>query len=294
MSTPLSADEVRRLDRLTIGALQTAPSAQAAGSRLARTRGFGSEFHEFRQYEPGDDPRSIAWTVYGRLGQLVTRVTRADAHMRIHLLVDTSRSMSIGRPDKQASARRIAALLAYVGVRERDAVGLATFDETVRQYIAPVSGRGQLFRLFHALQDARCEGRSNLDAALAAYSTVARGPGLAVVISDFFDSRGAIGGLRQLLSRGLTPVLVHVQAPEEIDPPVDDDVEIVDVEQPGAPLLVDRDTVVAYRGRLAEHRAALGEFCRAHGLVSMSVSSADSFRTVLDACRRAGLLATQG
>lgn len=294
MSAPLTAEEARRLDRLTIGTLQTTPSVQAAGASLARARGVGSEFHDFRQYQPGDDPRSIAWTVYGRLGQLVTRVTRADAHMRVHLLVDTSRSMRVGVPDKFSSAARIAALLGYVGVRERDAVGLATFDATVRTCLPPESGRGQLFRLFRALEDARCDGHSDLDGALSGYGTVARGPGLAVVISDFFDPRGAVGGLRQLLHRGLTPVLIHVRAPEEIDPAMEDDAEIVDIEQPGTPVLVDRDTAVVYRARLAEHRAALGEFCRAHGLVSIDVVSSDSFRTVLDACRRSGLLAAQG
>jgi uncharacterized protein (DUF58 family) len=291
---PLSADEARRLDRFSIGTLQAAPSMQASGARVARTRGFGTEFHEFRQYEPGDDPRSIAWPVYARLGQLVTRVTRADAHMRVHVLMDTSRSMSMGRPSKLTCAVRLAALVAYVGLRERDAVGLATFDETVRHYLPPVAGRGQLFRVFRTLEDARCEGVSHLDAALRSYARVARGPGLAIVISDFFDAGGATTGLRQLLHQGLTPVLVHVCAPEELDPGVDDDIELVDVERPGLPVLVDRQTALAYRSRLTEHRAALGEFCRAHGLVSIDLVSSHSFRAVLDACRRSGLLRAVG
>ena len=89
-------------------------------------------------------------------------------------------------------------------------------------------------------------------------------------------------------------MLVHVCTREERDPSLDDDLELVDVERPDTPVLVDGQTVSAYRERLAEHRAALGEFCRAHGLVSIDLESSDSFPAVLEACRRSGLLQSAG
>ena len=105
-----------------------------------------------RPYQAGDDPRAIDWTVHARLRELVVRVSRVDAHLRVHLLLDTSGSMSAGTPDKLSCARRVTAALGYIALRRRDAVGIATFDDTVRRYVAPASGKPQLFRIFEALE----------------------------------------------------------------------------------------------------------------------------------------------
>src|SRR3977135_3167513 len=127
----LSAHEVRQLEHLT---LAHGSAQSAAGSRHARPRGHGLEFRDYRHYQPGDDPRVIDWNVHARLGQLVVRVFRAEGQLRLHLLVDTSASMSVGAPSKLACAARLAAALAYVAVERRDAVGLATFDEEIRTH----------------------------------------------------------------------------------------------------------------------------------------------------------------
>ncbi len=290
----LSAEQARQLDLVTLGANRAAPAASASGARVAKARGFGSEFHDFRHYQPGDDLRSIEWTVYARLRQLVTRTYRADAHLRVHLLLDTSASMRVGTPDKLSCARTLASVLCYVAIREGDAVGVATFDERIAHRVAPASGRPQLFRVMAALDGTASEGVSAIGRSLMDYGAVERGPGLVVIISDFFDPAGTFEGLRYLLHRGLTPAVVQVLASEELDPSAATDTELVDVEDPSAaPLLIDRDAIAAYRSRLDEMRAALGEFCLTHGLPWIEIGSADSFNQLLHACRRAGLLAGQ-
>jgi len=122
-----------------------------------------------------------------------------------------------------------------------------------------------------------------------------RGPGLVVVVSDFFDPAGASEGLRYLLHRGLTPAVVQVLAPEELDPQLSASAELVNIEEPSAPpLVVGPDVLAAYRSVLFEMQAALGEFCLTHGLPWASVDSSSSFSQLLHACRHAGLLAGQG
>ena len=93
----LAPAEALMLDRLTFGGAASALPA-TTGVRRARASGTGVEFHEYRRYQPGDDPRSIDWTVEARLRQLVVRVSRADGHLRLHVLIDTSASMSVGNP----------------------------------------------------------------------------------------------------------------------------------------------------------------------------------------------------
>jgi uncharacterized protein (DUF58 family) len=291
----LTPQEVRQLGRLSFGPSVVSPTSSAVDVRMARARGFGLEFQDYRRYQPGDDPRSIDWTIHTRLRQLVVRVFRSDAHLRVHLLVDTSGSMGVGVPGKLSCATRVAAALCYIAVRRRDAVGVATFDATVRRYIAPAAGRAQLLRVFETLGAAAPGGQSATDRALVDYGTAVRGPGLAVVMSDFFQDGGAFKGLRYLLHRGLTPAVVQVVAPEELNPAFDDDVELVDIEDPEAtPLLVNRGAIAAYRERMATLSAELREFCFTHAVPWMRVESSFAFTQLLHASAHAGLLNGQG
>ncbi len=288
----LTAHQARQLEFVSLGASRATPTASASGSLVARARGFGHEFHDFRPYQPGDDLRSIEWPVYARLRHLVTRTYRADADLRVHLLVDASASMSVGMPDKQACARTLATLLAYVAIREGHAVGVATVHDRLSQHIAPASGRQQLFHVMAALDGTATQGSSSIGQAMIDYAALVRGPGLVVVVSDFFDAAGVSVGLRHLLLRGLRPAVVQVLAPEEINPSIASTVELVDVEDPASPpLIVESEAIAAYQTRLAEARAALGEFCVTQGLPFAQVVSSDSFGQLLHACRRGGLLA---
>ena len=292
----LNAEEARQIDRLSFGRFAALPSPSSSGARVAKARGFGLEFHDFRRYQPGDDPRSIDWTVHARLRQLVVRVFRSDAHLRIHLLIDASGSMGVGVPDKLSVAKRVAAVLCYVAVRRRDAVGVATFDNTFRHHIGPAAGRPQLHRVFEALDATAVGGQSAINRALIDYGAAVRGPGLVVVISDFFQDGGTFEGLRYLMHRGLMPAVVQVVASEELDPgEIDDELELVDVEDADAPpLTVDAESIVAYRERMAQLTTDLGEFCATHGLPWMRVETSFAFTRLLDACVHAGLLAGQG
>jgi uncharacterized protein (DUF58 family) len=285
----LTAHETRQLDRLALAASTAAP---AAGSRHARARGYGLEFEDYRHYQAGDDPRSIDWTVDARLRQLVVRVFRAEGHVRLHLLVDVSRSMTIGLPSKLACATRLAAALSYVAIERRDAVALATFDDRVRTRVAVATGKPQLFRVLDLLASLAPMGRSALDHALVAYATAVRGPGLAVVLSDFVGSDQTLEGLRYLQYRGLIPAVVQILADEDIDPGIDEETEIRDVEDPTAPpLVVDAAAVRGYQERLDRVTRELQTFCRERGFPWLRVTASTTFGDMLQACVQAGILA---
>jgi uncharacterized protein (DUF58 family) len=285
----LSADEARHLDRLTLAA---APAASAAsGLRHARVRGGTLEFQDYRPYQPGDDLRSIDWTVDARLRQLVVRVFHGEGRLQLHLLVDVSRSMTAGIPAKLQCAKKLAAALCYIAVARRDAAGVATFDDAVRSYAPPAAGRSQIFKVFDTLRSASTGGRSALNNALLQYGAAARGPGLAVVISDFFDANGAFEGLKFLLYRGLTPAIIQVICDEELDPELGDEAELFDLEEPGGdPLVVDAAAVRAYQEQLAGVSADLERFCRAQGLPFARLASSAPFHAVIATCKKAGFL----
>lgn len=287
----LSSDETRILDRLAVTAQPTMAVPAASGLRRARHRGTGLEFHEYRHYQPGDDPRSIDWTVEARLRQLVVRVARADGHLSLHALVDVSQSMMVGTPTKLACATKVAAALCYVAIERRDHASVSSFTHEVVSHVPPGAGRSQLFRIFNTLEAQVPSGRSGIDDALIAYGSAHRGPGLVVVLSDFFDARSDLKGLRFLVHRGLLPAVVQIVSEEELHPILPDGVEIVDIEDASAPPLVaDAATLVAYQVRMAEHSAALQSFCFQNGLPWVRIRSNASFGHVLASIEGAGLL----
>jgi len=291
----ISAEEARVLNRLMLGAGAAAPTAGTGAIRRARVRGAGLEFQEYRHYEPGDDPRSIDWTVEARLRQLVVRVARADGHVRLHVLLDGSASMSLGTPDKWSCACSVGASLCYIAQERRDTAGLAIFDSGVRAYLAPAAGRAQLFRALSLIDAAEAAGASDLDRALQHYGAAARGPGLAIVISDFFGPALPFDGLQYLQHRGLAPAVVQIVSRDEIDPALDGDAELVDVEHPDAPpLLVDEATIAGYRARLDAHRQQLATYCQEHGIPCVRLISDSSFGDRLGALQAAGLVSAYG
>jgi uncharacterized protein (DUF58 family) len=290
----LSPDEVRALDRLAIGHRSTEPLAAASGMRRARTGGRGVEFHDFRRYRPGDDPRSIDWKVEARLRQLVVRVSRADGHLPLHVLLDVSGSMGLGEPVKLDAARKFAATLAYAAIRRRDPAGVGLFDATARPGVPPGTGRLQLQRIYACLQSAGAGGRSNVGQALIDYAGTTPSRGVVVVVSDFFEPGTPFAGLRYLLHSGFAPAVVQCVSPQELAPDFGDGFDVVDLvdaeDREGPVLSVDRAALDDYRRRLESESVALAEFCAAHGIQYMRLSSAASFDRMLDACIRAGLL----
>ena len=290
----LTPDEARLLDRLTLGGSQAAAYA-SGGVRRARTRGAGLEFHDYRHYQAGDDPRWIDWTVEARLKQLVVRVSRAQGHVNLHVLLDTSASMRLGMPSKLAFATRVAAALAYVAIERRDAAGLSTFAEGMQTYLPPAAGKLQLYRVFQTLGSVDANGGSALDRSLELYAAAARGPGLAVVISDYFVAGGGIRGLEALSHRGLVPAVLQVVSREELEPEFATETELVDVEHAdGAAITVSARAVAAYKARLAEHEAALRGFCAAHASPCVRLHSGASFEQLLTALEGCGLLGIHG
>ena len=287
----LTANDTSLLERLTLGADPSVIRASAGGVRRTRGRGPGTEFHEFRPYQPGDDLRAIDWAVEARLQQLVVRVPRAHGHVRLHVLVDVSASMSIGVPTKLECARRVAAALCYVAARHRDAAGVSTFRDRVSSFMPPAEGRAQLLRVLDLLGTLAPSGTSTIDRALEHYAAAASGPGLAAVLSDFFEPGAGLRGLQFLLHRGLTPIVLQVVAPEELNPALAPDVELLDIEQPdGERVVVDAGAIGAYRARLAAHETSLREFCAAHRCRFVRLVSNLSFHSAIRALEGAGVI----
>src|SRR6266513_5934291 len=184
-------------------------------------RGFSVEFTEHRPYQPGDEPRYLDWKILARADRLFVKQFEQETNLRAMLLVDASRSMAWrGTPErltKRAYADRLAAALALILLRQRDATGLVTFDEVVRQAIPARVKAGQWTRIVRGLLDTPDGGGTAAQAALVRLTSLLARRGLVVLVSDLlFDRELALAALRYLRHRGHQVVVFHLMDPAEV------------------------------------------------------------------------------
>jgi len=252
-----------RLERLTLQARRLYLGGEQGEKRSLR-RGAGLEFAGHRGYVHGDDLRHLDWALLGRLGRAFLKTYEQEEDLSVHVLLDTSRSMSFGRPPKLRTAARIAAALAHIAVSSLDRVGAGLYDGRGLQLHAPARGRGALLPLLRFLEAARADGPAGAEAALRLHASGAR-PGLTILLSDFLEP-GCLEALRPHRFRRHTLVLVQVLAPEEVEPDLEGDLRLVDSETGEAlEATVGGRERAAYLARLEAWRGELRSFGRRYG-----------------------------
>jgi uncharacterized protein (DUF58 family) len=157
--------------------------------------GFSVEFAEHRQYMPGDEIRRIDWKLYGKTGRYYVKEYEEETNLKSYLVLDTSRSMAYASPGqitKFAYASYLSAALAYLMIKQQDAVGLTLFNETITDFLPPHSTRSYLRQLLLTLQHAAPSGKTGAAASLHQVADRIKRRGLVVVISDLFDDPDSV------------------------------------------------------------------------------------------------------
>jgi len=195
--------------------------------------GYSTEFSAYRPYVTGDNLRYVDWKVWGRTDEYYVKQFEDDTNVRCHIFLDTSASMDFGSGDtnKFNYGRTLAAVLAFLMVRQHDAPGLIVFGAESRQAAPALSTRHHADEIFHLLTHAQAGGRTIIDQTLFQLTQTITRRGLAVVISDFLGAENACGDLlRQLHGQGQEVLVFHLMSPEELDLPYDGQLLIEDSE----------------------------------------------------------------
>jgi uncharacterized protein (DUF58 family) len=277
---------LRRLEQLEL-ASRRMTAGRMKGERRSVRRGQSVEFADYRNYSAGDDLRQLDWNVYARLERLFIKLFVEEEDVTVHVLVDASRSMDFGEPNKLAFARRAAGALAYLGLAHLDRVSVAFLGEGRATALRPLRGKSRVFEVFRFLSEPRSERLTGLAAAARDYAGRLRGRGPLILISDLMDP-GYSDALRDLAGTRCQLSVLHVLAPEELDPDVPPDARLVDNETGhGIEVTGDDDLVDRYRTRLAEWQDELAQFCARRGGSYVSVpSDLDLADLLFDVLRR--------
>lgn len=227
-----------------------------AGHHRSPDFGFSQEFAEYRQYVPGDDLRYVDWNVYARVDRLYLKRYRGETNTRLTVLLDRSASMGFQGSGvrKIDYARFLAASLAYLAHQQRDAVGLISFDDEVRDYVEPTSRQGQWLKVLYSLDRSEPGHRTDFARPFHYFQQFLQRRGIVLVVSDFFAPAGeVIKTVAPLRHRGNDVILMHVLDPEEVAPKFAGSRVLIDMES-GAELEVSSDYAAGpYRQRIQAH-----------------------------------------
>ncbi len=154
-------------------------------------KGQGIEFTEVREYQPGDDIRSIDWNVTARFGYPFVKKFREERELLVMILVDLSASQRFGTVQrfKNEIAAELSAVLAYSAIQNNDKVGLLVFTDQIEKVIPPKKGRNHVLRLIREVLYYQPQGRgTNLALALEYAGRMLTRHSIIFVISDFLSS----------------------------------------------------------------------------------------------------------
>ena len=278
--TPPTRSKTRFLDPSVLAKIRnleliarTVVDGFISGLHRSPNLGFSLDFAEYRQYMPGDDVRRIDWKVYARSDRFYVKEYEGETNTYVHLLLDISASMGYGsqpKPDgltKIEYASYVAASLAYFAQRQKDSVGLVTFDNRIVQRVPPRCRVAHMNSILHILDGANPSDRSEFHKPLEALAKTIRRRGIVVLISDLYaPTEEIVKSLSLFRFKGNDVVILHVLDPQEIDFNFSGGVRLEDMETKREAVLSADEARTNYLQLLKEHSERIKKECGVLGI----------------------------
>jgi len=179
-------------------------------------KGRGMEFSEVREYQFGDDIRSIDWNVSARFGHPFVKVFEEERELTLMLLVDLSGSLVFGSVDKskQQIAAELSAILAFSALKNNDKVGLILFTDEIEKFVPPRKGKSHVLRIVREILHFEPQGnKTDIKGALEYFNHSVKKKSIAFLISDFIDE--GYDKILKIISKKHDLVNIHLEDPRE-------------------------------------------------------------------------------
>jgi len=283
----LTAPDLARISRLLLLAKGV---VEGISGGLHRSHHIGSsiEFKEHRPYVAGDETRSIDWKLFGKTDRLYIRQYEDETSLRCTIALDQSGSMKYAGSrssgvSKHEFAVQLAACLAYLLVKQQDAVGLITFDSKIRSAIPPRSRPNHLQSLFETLAASQPGRETDLSLVLQALLNQCKRRGMVFLLSDCFgDVMPILKSLALLKSNRQEIVIFQILDDDEIDFPFQSRTQFRSMELDGHQILMDAASLRStYLKNLREFQNAWQQGCRQNRIDFVTVRTSDSYSSVL-------------
>jgi uncharacterized protein (DUF58 family) len=265
----LDPSVIARLGTMELKA-RTVVEGFLSGLHRSPYKGFSVEFAEYRQYLPGDDLSTLDWKVYARSDRHYVKKFEEETNLECHLLLDVSASMAYrgaAAMSKLEYGSVLAASLAYLMNRQRDATGLIAFDDKIVFRTAASARRGHLHTLLVGLERLEAGKRSDVGRPLHQLAEALARRSLVVLISDLLDEpEPIVKGLEHLRFRGNDVMVFQVLDPNELTFPFSGSTRFRDVESAAEITAEPTSIRSAYLGELAKLRQRYDRDLRGSGI----------------------------
>ncbi len=246
--------------------------------------GFSVEFSELRPYLPGETTRHIDWKLWGRTDRYYVKRYEEETNLKAYLLLDASASMgfSSGSVTKLYYAQVLAASLAFLMLRQRDAVGLVTFDEKIRAFLPPRSVPSYLHVLLAEMEKTAPSGETAISVLFHRLAERLKRRGLVVIFSDLLDDPDAVlAALKHFRHQKHEVIVFHILDPLEKSLDFRSDTLFVDAET-GERLHADpRSLGDAYRDSMRLFSERIRRECRAADIDYAAIETSQPFDAAL-------------
>lgn len=216
----LKPEDINKLRNYEFGA-KALVEGYLSGRHRSKQRGSSTEFHEYRQYTPGDDPSMVDWRVFARSDRHYLKTFEQETNLECTIFVDSSASMGFKEKfelTKLEYSSFFAACLSYLIVSKNDQVGLQIFDKDIRHHLPPGSTRKHLHSILNLLEKNQPGSQTSLAESLKRANPLIKRKGTIVILSDFFDEPKQIfQALNPYIHRGFRIHLFHVLDPGEMN-----------------------------------------------------------------------------
>ena len=216
----LKPEDINKLRNYEFGA-KALVEGYLSGRHRSKQRGSSTEFHEYRQYTPGDDPSMVDWRVFARSDRHYLKTFEQETNLECTIFVDSSASMGFKEKSeltKLEYSSFFAACLSYLIVSKNDQVGLQIFDKDIRHHLPPGSTRKHLHSILNLLENNQPGSQTSLAESLKRANPLIKRKGTIVILSDFFDEPKQIfQALNPYIHRGFRIHLFHVLDPGEMN-----------------------------------------------------------------------------
>ena len=265
------AEFLKKLDTIVIN-VRMMMNTGSGGNRKSRSKGSSVEFSDFREYSMGDDFRRIDWNAYGRFDKLFVKLFMEEREAMVNIFIDSSSSMYFGEPKKSLTAQKLSGVLAYLALNNLDRVCINSLSGVLVKQSAVFNGRGAFQRCAGFLEDMQFDGTTDLNSCIKKKEF--KGSGVSIILSDFFTTGGIEDAVKYLLYKKQQVVLVHILAPEELDPAMEGQIRLLDSETGEArDISVTPVLLKQYEKELKAFMNNIREYCSRMGVGYIQVSS---------------------
>ena len=205
-----------------------------SGLHKSPNRGFSVEFNDYRHYQRGDDMRHVDWKLYARSDKFYIKQYEDETNVRCVILLDTSASMaySSGGASKLDYGVTLASALSYFVMRQRDAVGLITFDDEIRDYIPAKCRQPHLMHILRTLSKLKSGKKTNAVKPLTDLAASLNKKSFVILISDMLDDEErVIRTLQNLRGMGNEVITFQIMDDAELKFPFNEASEFIDMEE---------------------------------------------------------------